>query len=282
MKHTQIRLFLLALAYSLFMASTFATSQESEQIEQIEQENNLENEPTKELPMSLQPMVHTAEWAVDWWLPRHQQKLAELEQRNFDIDLVFLGDSITHNWESKGKEHWQTFYAERKALNLGFGGDRTEHVLWRLQNNAIDGIDPKLLVLLIGTNNTGHRQDPADETALGIRAILDELVTRLPNTKILMLAVFPRGETASDPLRILNTQVNKQIQKFADNNSIFWLNINHMFLTEDGVLPKSVMNDFLHPESEQYRRWALAIEPYVKRFVDNAPKPTDAEPKDIR
>nr|WP_241664485.1 platelet-activating factor acetylhydrolase IB subunit [Ningiella ruwaisensis] len=248
---------------------------DTEEKEQSANSNSAEsasslNSINSETPLSIRPSVHTAEWAVDWWLDRHKQKLQEVKDREQDIDLVFLGDSITHNWESKGKAFWQDFYKHRKALNLGFGGDRTEHLLWRLQNGAVDGISPKLVVLMIGTNNTGHRQDAAAETALGVKTILHELKTRLPDSKILLLAIFPRAESPEDELRKLNEAVNAQIRSFADNRQVFWLNINHLFVDESGMLSKDVMNDFLHPESPQYKIWAEALEPYIVRFVDKS------------
>lgn len=86
----------------------------------------------------------------DWWMPRHQAVLDRVSQGN--VDLLMIGDSITHGWENSGKAVWDQYYAPRNAANLGFGGDRTEHVLWRLQNGEVDNIDPKLAVLMIGTN----------------------------------------------------------------------------------------------------------------------------------
>ena len=96
---------------------------------------------------------------------------------------------------------WTKYYADRNALNLGFSGDRTENVLWRLQNGEIDGIAPKLAVIMIGTNNTGHRSDPPEQIAAGVQAILSELQQRLPDTKVLLLAIFPRGADKDDPMR---------------------------------------------------------------------------------
>jgi beta-glucosidase len=218
--------------------------------------------------LSNTPVKHDASWAVEWWLPRHKQKLQELKDRHYDIDLVFLGDSITHAWESKGKEYWEAYYGDRKAFNLGFGGDRTEHVLWRIQNGALDGISPKMLVLMIGTNNTGHRQDPANETAYGIQNIIAEIRTRVPTSQILLLAIFPRAELPSDPLRQLNNEVNTKIEQFADNKQVFFANINHLFLDDKGVLSTSIMNDLLHPESAQYEVWANAIEPQINKVFD--------------
>ncbi|MCM8534955.1 MAG: GDSL-type esterase/lipase family protein [Lentisphaeraceae bacterium] len=217
----------------------------------------------QEPPLSIIPVEQDAKWAVKWWMPRHKEKL-EVKNKMEKVDLVFLGDSITHAWDNKGKEVWQQYYTKRNALNIGFSGDRTEHVLWRLNHGAVDGIDPKLLVLMIGTNNTGHRQDPAAETALGIETILETLEDKLPNTKVLLLAVFPRGAKADDKLRVINTDINNIIKDFADDERVFYMNINKVFLEEDGTLSKKVMKDLLHPNKDQYKVWASTIEPEVK------------------
>ena len=211
------------------------------------------------------PEEQTAEWAKPWWMPRHEEKLAEKSKAE-RVDLVWIGDSITHGWEGEGKEIWKQRYASRHALNLGFSGDRTENVLWRLQHGAIDGISPKLVVVMIGTNNTGHRQDPADQTAAGVAAILGELEQRVPDAKVLLLAIFPRGETAEDPLRKLNTEINAELAKLADGERVHFLDINERFL-EDGNLPKSIMPDLLHPNAEGYRIWGEAIEPKLAKLM---------------
>jgi beta-glucosidase len=110
-----------------------------------------------------------------------------------------IGDSITQGWADEGGRIWDAYYGRRRAVNLGFNGDRTEHVLWRLDHGEVEGIAPKLAVVMIGTNNTGVRHDPPEETAAGIQAILAILRTRLPGTKILLLDVFPRSPSAIDP-----------------------------------------------------------------------------------
>jgi len=220
----------------------------------------------QEQPLSVKPVVQDAKWAQKWWMPRHKEKLAKKEKMG-KVDLVFLGDSITHAFDSKGKEVWKQYYEKRNALNIGFSGDRTEHVLWRLNNGAVDGIQPKLVVMMIGTNNTGHRMDKAENTALGIKTILETLGKKLPNTKVLMLAVFPRGAKADDAKRVRNVEINKIIETYADNKKVFWQNINGKFLDKDGVLQKSVMKDLLHPNKDQYKVWADAIEPKVKELM---------------
>ena len=220
----------------------------------------------QEQPLSVKPVVQDAKWAVKWWMPRHKEKLAQKDKMG-KVDLVFLGDSITHAFDNKGKEVWKQYYEKRHAINIGFSGDRTEHVLWRLNNGAVDGIKPKLLVMMIGTNNTGHRMDKAEDTALGIKTILETLGKKLPNTKVLMLAVFPRGAKADDSKRVRNVEINKIIETYADNKKVFWQNINDKFLDKDGVLQKSVMKDLLHPNKDQYKVWADAIEPKIKELM---------------
>ncbi len=213
------------------------------------------------------PEVQTARWAQSWWMPRHKQKLADMKKQG-EVDLLMIGDSITHGWENKGAETWKKYYAPRKAFNLGFSGDRTENVLWRLQHGAIEGISPKLTVIMIGTNNAGHRKDKAEDTAAGIKAIVAEIQKQLPDTKILLLGIFPRGADTNNELRKLNTATNKIIQGYADNKKVFYLNINETFLEDNGVLPRSVMPDLLHPQQKGYGMWAEAMEPTIKKLMD--------------
>jgi lysophospholipase L1-like esterase len=215
---------------------------------------------------ALQPEVQTAEWAAKWWMPRHEQKLKELADME-KVDLLMIGDSITHGWEGGGKKVWDKFYAKRNAFNIGFSGDRTEHVLWRFGHGEIDGIAPKAAVVMIGTNNTGHRQDDPDDTAAGIKAILDILAKKTPKTKVLLLAVFPRGASPDDELRQINDGINERISKFADGKRVFFLDISDEFLEGDGTLPKSIMPDLLHPNAEGYEIWAKAMEPTLAKLM---------------
>lgn len=215
---------------------------------------------------AVQPEVQTAAWAQSWWMPRHEAKLKEKNERD-RVDLLMIGDSITHGWEGRGRKVWDEFYAKRNALNLGFSGDRTEQVIWRFQHDEIKGISPKLAVIMIGTNNAGHRKDKPAETAAGIKAILQELEERLPDTKCLLLAIFPRGKDANDEYRKLNDATNDIIKGFADNRRVFYLDINDKFLEADGTLSKSIMPDLLHPNEKGYRIWAAAMEPMVAKLM---------------
>lgn len=169
----------------------------------------------------------------------------------------------TQGWEAEGRVFWDEYYGSLNALNLGFNGDRTEHVLWRLAHGAVEGIEPKCLVLLIGTNNTGHRQDAPQETALGIQAILAILRVKLPKTKILLLAIFPRSAKPTQKMRVLNDEVNRLMQAYADTEEVVYLDINECFLDDNGRVSPEVMGDYLHINAAQYRVWAEAIAPYI-------------------
>jgi beta-glucosidase len=181
------------------------------------------------------------------------------------VDLVFIGDSITQGWEGAGKNVWQEYYAKRNAVNLGIGGDRTQHVLWRLDHGNIDGISPKLAVLMIGTNNS--RDNTPDEIAAGVKAIVEKLRTRLPSTKILVLGIFPRGPDNNDPLRKKNEGANEMIKKLADGQMVHFLDIGSKFLEADGTLSRETMPDLLHLNERSYRTWAESTEPKVKELL---------------
>lgn len=219
---------------------------------------------------SVTPAMLDESWAVDWWLPRHQQKLEEkrkLVAAGTPPQLVFIGDSITQGWEKDGSEVWQQHYAGFNALALGFGGDRTENALWRLQHGEIDGIAPKVVVLMVGTNNTGQRGENPETTAAGVRRVLDEIHARLPATRVLLLAIFPRGEKPDDVLRRLNDRVNSIIAGYADGHGVSFLDIGAALLDPDGTLSKDVMPDRLHPNAKGYAIWQRAMEPTLQRLL---------------
>lgn len=197
------------------------------------------------------------------WMRRHESFNERVKQGR--VDLIFIGDSITQGWEGAGKNVWAEFYGHRNAVNLGIGGDRTQHVLWRLDHGNIDGISPKLAVLMIGTNNSGS--NTPEQIAEGVKAIVEKLRAKLPATKILVLAIFPRGETKDDPRRKVNEAANALIQKLADDQWVFYLDIGPKFLAPDGTLSREVMPDLLHLNEKSYRIWAEAIEPMVKRLM---------------
>ncbi|MCO6455174.1 MAG: GDSL family lipase [Pirellulaceae bacterium] len=197
------------------------------------------------------------------WMKRHEAMNARVKQGN--VDLVFIGDSITQGWEGAGKEVWAKFYGERNAVNLGIGGDRTQHVLWRLANGNLEGISPKLAVVMIGTNNSGN--NTPQQIADGIKAIVGKLRTATPDTRILLLAVFPRGATKDDARRQVNEQTNQIVSKLHDGQHVFYLDIGPRFLQDDGTLSRDIMPDLLHLNKQSYTIWAEAIEPMVGRLM---------------
>ena len=219
-----------------------------------------------EVSPALTPAPLEETWAIDWWMPRHLEKLQEEGRESAQILLI--GDSITHGWETTGKEVWNEFFGAIPTFNIGYSGDRTENVLWRLQQGEVEGISPKVAVLMIGTNNTGHRMDPAECTAAGIERIRDELLTRLPETHLLLLAIFPRGELPDDEMRELNEEINSLISPLDVPGRVTFLNLNSIFLTENGELTEEIMPDRLHPNAAGYRLWADAIRPELLKFLD--------------
>ena len=196
-------------------------------------------------------------------IARHKQFLKVVEMGEGDV--IFIGDSITQGWEGEGKEVWGKYYAHRNAVNLGIGGDRTQHVLWRIQNGELDGITPKLAVLMIGTNNTGGQF--AEHIAGGIKAIVAELQKQKPDMKILLLGVFPRSAKATDTIRAKIKYINAIISKLDDGKNVAYKDIGEKFLDKDGALDKKIMPDFLHLSEEGYSIWAKAIEDDVKKML---------------
>jgi beta-glucosidase len=197
------------------------------------------------------------------WMKRHESFNARVKQGN--ADLLFIGDSITQGWEGAGKAAWAESYAKRNAVNLGIGGDRTQHVLWRLDNGNIDGIKPKAAVLMIGTNNSGS--NTPEEIADGIKAIVAKLRTKLPETKILVLAIFPRGADDKDARRQVNVKTNALVAPLADDKNVFFLDIGPKFLGADGSLSKEIMPDLLHLSPAGYKIWADSIETHVAKLM---------------
>lgn len=207
------------------------------------------------------PVPRDANWKV-----RHDL-LNKRAKDNPDAELLFIGDSITQGWEGGGKEVWQKYYGNRKAINLGIGGDKTQHVLWRLQNGNIEGLKgPKAAVVMIGTNNSGAEDSTPEQIVEGIQAIVKELRTRLPGMKILLLGIFPRAENMTAQRGKL-AAINQVIQKLDDGQNVFYMDIGYKFLEKDGILPASIMPDYLHPNAKGYEIWAEAIEPKLAELL---------------
>jgi lysophospholipase L1-like esterase len=190
--------------------------------------------------------------------------------------LVFLGDSITEGWDHAGRASWVKHFEKRNAANFGISGDCTEHVLWRLDHGNFDGLSPALIVVMIGTNNTRQRKDPAADTAAGVQAILDRLKAKCPDSKILLLAIFPRGETPDDEMRVINDAVNTLIEKMVDGKKIVYKDIGKEFLDEKGRMQLDLMPDLRHPSEMGYEVWANAIERDVATMLGEDKKDNEA------
>ena len=222
------------------------------------------------LPASLQPVPRTEASHR----ARHEAFNAQAREGGFEV--LFIGDSITQGWEKEGKTAWDAHIAPLRAANFGISGDRTEHVLWRLENGNLEGkINPKAIVLMIGTNNTGHRSDKPDDICAGVVAIVKKLTQRFPEAKLLVLAIFPRGEKPNAAARLNNEAANAAIASaFADKNTwknVKTLDLSSVFLESDGTLSPAVMPDFLHLSEAGYDRWAEALVPELKQMLGQQP-----------
>jgi lysophospholipase L1-like esterase len=204
------------------------------------------------------------------WMARHEGFVQEA--RKGGIDILFLGDSITDGWRNTGSNVWNKYYAPRHAANFGISGDRTQHILWRMEKGELDGIKPKVVVLMIGTNNTGKEKDngkirnTVPETIAGVQAVVKELRAKLPDSKILLLAIFPR-DTLNDPQRAQIVLINTMIAKLDDGKMVKYLDIDPKFLEADGTLSRDIMPDLLHPNERGYRIWAETMEPTLDEML---------------
>jgi lysophospholipase L1-like esterase len=220
---------------------------------------------------------------LPWWRTRHEAKLGELARVH--PELIFLGDSITQDWEKSGPPDWQDFapvwnrfYGDRNAVNLGFTGDTTASLLWRIRNGEVAGIAPKVAVVLIGANNLGRVHWSARDTVAGIDAIVVELRHRLPETKILLLGVLPSGRSAvvSATTRDINDRLATKYRAVAsvtylDPGGIFLRNgvLNHALFLEPYLTPPAPP---LHPSAQGQMLMAQAIEPVLAAMLGDQPR----------
>lgn len=181
-------------------------------------------------------------------------------------DIVFIGDSITQGWEGSGSNVWRQFYGKRKCLNFGVGGDRTQHVLWRFEQGQLDGLKPKVAVVMIGTNNSNRDDYTEGEILAGVQAVVGQIRERLPKTRILLVGIFPRGQTFSAQRGKL-LQVNQALAKLDDGKMIRYLDFGSQLIEPDGSISKAVMPDALHLSGHGYELWAKAMEPKLRQLL---------------
>ncbi len=197
---------------------------------------------------------------------RHTDFLREIKAGNGDFDFILIGDSITDWWPKRNGPDTYACFAPWKPLDLGVAAETTEEVLWRLQNGELDGIHPKVIMLLIGTNNLGKGDKPEWAVA-GIKKILETIRAKQPQAKILLLAIFPRAATAQDGIRKKIDETNKLLPALADGKDILFMDIGPKFLDEQGNLSKDIMPDLLHPNAKGYQIWLDAVAPKLQELM---------------
>lgn len=212
--------------------------------------------------VAIMPVPQTGQ---PWWNERHRAKVEETKRGS--IDVVFIGDSITQGWDDAGRRPWDREFAPLRAGNFGFSGDRTEHVLWRLENGEVAGLNPKAVVIMIGTNNVGHGVSTPEQTSDGVRAIVAKLHKLLPRAKILLLGIFPRGADPEDPMRKAVVRATEGFKSLHDGHSVYFSDMGKHFVRIDGTLRTSLMPDLLHLTPEGYEVWAKALRPELDRLL---------------
>jgi lysophospholipase L1-like esterase len=209
------------------------------------------------------------------WYQRHKEVVELINQRQ--VDLIFIGDSITHMFGglpkspiARGSRTWDKYYGHRNAINMGFGWDRTQNVLWRLEHGELEGIAPKVAVLLIGTNNrTGTqnaRQNTPAEIAAGVSAICTTIHKKAPKCQILLLGVLPRS-----PRHFVKPieEINKRLAPLKTEAYITFLNMRDQFGDKEGLPKKELMHDGVHPNAAGYRVWAKTMEPVLSKLLND-------------
>ncbi|MSU69873.1 MAG: GDSL family lipase [Opitutaceae bacterium] len=210
-----------------------------------------------------------------------RNRFIELNQRVKEsqgkAEVIFIGDSITMRWEESvwtgvatGKEVWAKYYAHRHALNLGIGGDGIQNVLWRLDHGNLDGLSPKVAVVLIGVNNIPSDDNTPRMVLEGVTAVVQKLREKLPETKIILLGIFPFREDFNLQ-RAKAMQVNQALHKLDDGQWIHFLDFGHLFIQPDGRISKDMMPDFLHLSPAGYHIWAEAMEPKLAALLGDQP-----------
>lgn len=197
------------------------------------------------------------------WMAHFQRSLDRTKKGN--VDLLFDGDSITDFWLGTGKEVWNKNYSRLNAADYGISGDRTENVLWRVQKGQVAGLRPKLVVLLIGTNNMGDCSET--QIAEGITAVVREYQKACPAAVILLQGILPRAESANDPWRSKIQHINTIVARLGDGKKVIYLDFGDKFLEPDGTMIHDLMPDNLHPSAKGYEVWADAIRPTVEKYV---------------
>jgi lysophospholipase L1-like esterase len=213
-----------------------------------------------------QPWIKDGGPGTIGFVSRHEGFLNDLKAHDGKVGILFVGDSITDGWRGRGKDVFEKTYGSMDPYNIGIGGDRTEHVIWRLQHGEIEGISPKVAVLMIGTNNLGVNTN--EEIVKGVTKCVKILNDKLPATRLLLLAIFPRDPKPDAERRTRINAINEELAKLDDGGQhVKYLDIGKKFLEPDGTLTREIMPDFLHPNEKGYQIWADATAPAIAELM---------------
>ena len=225
----------------------------------------------RNVPAARRSLVPVGRIDEPWWMMRHEKLVRPPERR---MDVVFIGDSITHFWETSGSNVWERWFsgengAPYRAINLGFGGDRTEHVLWRIDHGELDSLAPRAVVLMIGGNNICHflKSETPLDTVLGVKAVLDRIRSRVPHAKVILHPIFPFAAKPDDPRRVHNDIVNAELRRLADGDHVIWCDFNDQLLEPDGTYSPAMAADGVHPTEAGYVVWARSLVPTLRRVL---------------
>ncbi len=220
---------------------------------------------------ALVPLTQNRDWKSYDWVARHNEILALNQPGASQADVVFIGDSITHFWSGEpkakriaGKDSWEKWIAPHHPINLGYGWDRTENVLWRLRHGEVAGLRPKAYVVLIGTNNLSGFNSPA-ETAEGVAEVCREIRRQFPQAKVLLLAILPR-QAKPDATRQRVADANKLLKAQAPQIADAYLDLTEKLVEADGSILKETMGDYLHPTNNGYEVMGAAIDGQLKAW----------------
>ena len=220
------------------------------------------------------PTLEAGPFGDYWWQNRFHNHLRQIaNMKGGTVDLVLIGDSVTHFWESKHSASWAALTNRYSAINLGYGGDRTQDVLWRVMNGELDGYRAKVVILMIGTNNNAARDSRPENVARGVERILEVIREKQPQAKVILLPIFPRGSKAEWTIKYhaeahrRNLATNPHLHKLADGKRVFWLDFNSRLADADGHVPYDIMNDAIHPTDKGYAIWMEALSPLLDKFL---------------
>jgi lysophospholipase L1-like esterase len=231
----------------------------------------VEKRSTGYVNTALVPVPKLEEDCYDWW-ERHEQVLKLKDAVNPEI--VLIGDSLTHFWGGEpqsaianGPKAWEDLFSRYRVLNLGFGWDRTQNVLWRLEHGELSGLSPKMVIVNIGTNNTSEtvnaRSNTPDELKEAIREIFARIRIAAPQANLVLMAVFPCEEKPEHPRRKLIAAINERYAAFAAEEDITFVDIGPKLLQPDGTLTRETAPDFCHLTEQGYQVWTHALRPLL-------------------